>query len=157
MLLVTVLALCASILMLLRCACLTFWDCLVGSTPVTVLVCRMGLRVENKQDSKLHERLRFLRDMMGVEHAGFFTFEGTLLAVLFLTAPASVSQKLVQPVKSMTCSAVVWCTRDCCTSFWSFSMAQHPCACSTSAICRLLFLVSPAHPPLPAVWLKRSS
>jgi hypothetical protein len=86
MLLVTVLALWASILMLLRWSCLTSWWCgPAGSTPVTVLVCRMGLRVENKQDSKLHERLRFLRDMMGVEHAGFFTFEGTLLV---LTGPA---------------------------------------------------------------------
>jgi hypothetical protein len=49
--------------------------CCAGSTPVTVLVCRMGLRVDNK-DSKLQERLHFLRDMMGVEHALFFTFEG---------------------------------------------------------------------------------
>jgi hypothetical protein len=52
-------------------------SCCAGSTPVTVLVCRMGLRVDNK-DSKLQERLHFLRDMMGVEHALFFTFEGKM-------------------------------------------------------------------------------
>lgn len=39
------------------------------------MVVRMGLRVDNKTN-KLQERLRFLRDMMGVEHAAFFTFEG---------------------------------------------------------------------------------
>lgn len=49
--------------------------CPAGSTPVTVMVVRMGLRVDNKTN-QLQERLRFLRDMMGVEHAAFFTFEG---------------------------------------------------------------------------------
>lgn len=49
-----------------------------GSTPVTVLVCSMGLRVDNK--NTLQERLHFLRDMMGVEHAMFFTFEGACVA-----------------------------------------------------------------------------
>lgn len=49
--------------------------CCAGSTPVTVLVCRMGLRLDDK-GNKLQERLHFLRDMMGVEHAMFFTFEG---------------------------------------------------------------------------------
>jgi hypothetical protein len=38
----------------------------------------MGLRVDNKS-SQLQERLHFLRDMIGVEHAMFFTFEGELL------------------------------------------------------------------------------
>lgn len=50
-----------------------------GSTPVTVLVARLGLRVDNKSN-KLQERLIFLRDMMGVEHAMFFTFEGEFLS-----------------------------------------------------------------------------
>lgn len=54
---------------------LTHAVCPAGSTPVTVMVVRMGLRVDNKTN-KLQERLRFLRDMMGVEHAAFFTFEG---------------------------------------------------------------------------------
>lgn len=51
-----------------------------SSTPVTVLVVRMGLRVDNKSN-KLQERLRFLRDMMGVEHAAFFTFEEAMQAI----------------------------------------------------------------------------
>jgi hypothetical protein len=63
-------------LALLCCAVLVL--CPAGSTPVTVLVVRMGLRVDNKS-SQLQERLHFLRDMMGVEHAMFFTFEGELL------------------------------------------------------------------------------
>jgi len=54
--------------------------CPAGSTPVTVLVCRMGLRVDS---SKLQERLHFLRGMMGVENAIFFTFEGAFAGQLW--------------------------------------------------------------------------
>ena len=39
-----------------------------------LVVAAAGLRVDSS--NKLQERLRFLRDMLGVEHAIFFTFEG---------------------------------------------------------------------------------
>lgn len=52
-----------------------------GSTPMTVLTCRMGLRVDNGSSNKLQERLHFLRGMMG-GGSPFFTFEGALVLLV---------------------------------------------------------------------------